>query len=72
MQQAGDPKRKLIRPHQRHRRPGGHHRATMPCPRPVGAFAARVAAMPTPSNHLASLGTGILRRAESSITIELA
>ena len=35
-------------------------------------FAASVAAMPKPSSHRASAGTGILRRAESSITIELA
>jgi hypothetical protein len=35
-------------------------------------LAARVAAMPTPSSHLASVGTGNLRRAKSNITIELA
>jgi hypothetical protein len=35
-------------------------------------LAASVAATPSPSSHRASSGTGILRRAEPSITIELA
>jgi hypothetical protein len=43
-----------------------------PWPRPWAMFAARVAAMPTPSSHHARAGTGTLRRAESSSTIELA
>jgi hypothetical protein len=38
---------------------------------PWATFAAS-ATMPKPSSHRASAGTGILRRAESSITIELA
>jgi len=42
-----------------------------PCPRPWATLAARVAAIPKPSSHRASAGTGVLRRAESSITIEL-
>jgi hypothetical protein len=43
-----------------------------PCPRPWATSAARVAAIPRPSSHRANVGTGFLRRAESSITIELA
>jgi hypothetical protein len=35
-------------------------------------LAASVAAIPRPSSHRASGGTGTFRRAESSITIELA
>jgi hypothetical protein len=35
-------------------------------------LATSVAAMPRPSSHLANPGTGTRRRAESSITIELA
>jgi hypothetical protein len=35
-------------------------------------LAASVAAMLRPTSHRASAGTGILRRGESSITIELA
>jgi hypothetical protein len=35
-------------------------------------IAASVAAMPKPSSHRASPGTATFRRAESSITIELA
>ena len=40
--------------------------------RPWATLAARVAAIPKPRSHRASAGTGVLRRAESSITIELA
>jgi hypothetical protein len=43
-----------------------------PCPSPWATLAASVAAMPNPRSHRASTGTGFLRRAESSITIELA
>jgi hypothetical protein len=43
-----------------------------PCPRPWATLAASVAAMPRPSSHRASAGTGTLRRAESSITMDLA
>ncbi len=39
-------------------------------PRPCATLAASVAAMPKPSSHRASTGTGALRRAESSITID--
>ena len=45
---------------------------TGPCTRPCATLAASVAATPRPSSHRASAGTGVLRRAESSITIELA
>ena len=38
----------------------------------VGDVAASVATMLKPSSHRASVGMGTLRRAESSITIELA
>jgi hypothetical protein len=41
-------------------------------PQAVATFAASVAAMPRPGSHRASPGTGDFRRAESSITIELA
>ncbi len=43
-----------------------------PWPSPCATLAAKVAAMPRPSSHRASAGTGASRRAESSITIELA
>jgi hypothetical protein len=43
-----------------------------PCPRPWATFAAGVAVMPRPSSHRASAGTGTFRRAQSSMTIELA
>ena len=43
-----------------------------PWPKPWATLAASVAAMPSPRSHRASAGTGVLRRAESSITIELA
>ena len=43
-----------------------------PWPTPWAMLAARVAAMPRPRSHRANAGTGVLRRAESSITIELA
>ena len=43
-----------------------------PWPGPCAALAAGVAPMPSPSSHLAGAGTGTLRRAESSSTIELA
>jgi hypothetical protein len=45
---------------------------TGPWPSPCATFAARVAMMPKPSSHRASAGTGTSRRAESSMTIELA
>jgi hypothetical protein len=45
---------------------------TTPWPRPWATLAASVAAMPRPRSHRASAGTGVLRRAESSMTIELA
>ena len=44
----------------------------MPWPRPWATFAASVATMPRPRSHRASAGTRTPRRAESSITIELA
>ena len=44
----------------------------MPWPKPWVTFAASVATMPNPSSHRASPGTRTFRRAESSITIELA
>jgi hypothetical protein len=43
-----------------------------PCPRPLATLAASLVAMPKPRSHRASTGTGVLRRAESSIAIELA
>jgi hypothetical protein len=43
-----------------------------PCPSPWAMFAVSVAVMPTPSSQRARAGTGALRRAQSSITIELA
>jgi hypothetical protein len=43
-----------------------------PCPEPCVTLAASVAAIPRPRSHRASAGTWILRRAESSIIIELA
>jgi hypothetical protein len=45
---------------------------TGPWLRPCATFAASVAAIPRPSSHRASAGTGTSRLAESSITIELA
>jgi hypothetical protein len=51
---------------QRDRRPRGHCRADRPC----ATLAASVATMPRPRSHRASAGTGTLRRAKSSITIE--
>jgi hypothetical protein len=45
---------------------------TGPCSRPCAMVAASVAAKPRPRSHRADAGTGSLRRAESSITIELA
>jgi hypothetical protein len=53
-------------------RPRDHCRADQPMAQAVGNVRRRVAAMPSPSSHRARVGTGILRRAESSITIELA
>jgi hypothetical protein len=53
----------------------GHAATAAPtgqCPRPWATLAASVAATPKPSSHRASAGTGLFRRAESSITIELA
>jgi hypothetical protein len=44
----------------------------MPCPEPWATFAASVATMPKPRSQRASEGTRAPRRAESSITIELA
>jgi hypothetical protein len=43
-----------------------------PCPRPWATFAVSVAAMPRPSSHRASHGTGTVRRTESCTTVELA
>jgi hypothetical protein len=43
-----------------------------PCPGPRTTFAASVAAIPGPKSYRANAGTGVLRRAGSSITIELA
>ena len=43
-----------------------------PWPRLCAILAASVAAMPRPSSHRANDGTATFRRAESSITIELA
>jgi len=43
-----------------------------PCPRPWARFAVSVAVIPMPRSHRAKAGTGALRRAQSSITIELA
>jgi hypothetical protein len=54
------------------RRPRGHHRTCRHVPSPWATLAASVAAMPGPRSHRANAGTGVFRRAKSSITIELA
>jgi hypothetical protein len=41
-----------------------------PWPKPWATFAASVAVMPRTRSHRAKPGTGVLRRAESSITID--
>jgi hypothetical protein len=43
-----------------------------PSPSTCATLAASVAAIPSPSSHLARAGTGTFRRAEPSITIEVA
>lgn len=51
----------------------GHAATTAPDgPRPCATLAASVAAIPRHSGHRTSGGTDTFRRAESSITIELA
>ena len=64
---ADDHHEEFVRAHQRDRWPRGHRRAGRPWPRPWATLAASVATMPSPSSHRASAGTGVLRRAESSI-----
>ena len=69
---ADDHHEQLVRADQRNRGPRGHPAPATPWPRPCTTLAASVVAMPRPSSHRASAGTGVLRPAESSITIELA
>jgi hypothetical protein len=70
---ANDHHQEFIRSDQRDRRPRRHRRAHRPVPeavRHVGRERRRDTQ--APSRHRASAGTGAFRRAESSITIELA
>lgn len=62
----------FVRADQRHRRPRGHHRANRPVPQPVGHVGRERRRDAKAEEPPRQRRPGILRRAEWSITIELA
>ena len=69
---ADDHHEQLVRADQRDRRPRGHRRARQAVPETVGDIRRQRRRDTSPSSHRASPGTATFRRAQSSITIELA